>query len=84
MAGIALSLMGWAIQNVLHWQTMVFNVLCLCQMGHVLAIRSESQLFFSVGVLTNKPLIVAVLVAFSLQFVVTYPPFFNPFSKLKY
>ena len=81
MAGIALSLQGWAIANGLHWQTMVFNVLCLSQMGHVLAIRSENQSFFSSGVFSNKPLIVAVITAFLLQFLVTYTPFFQSIFK---
>jgi P-type Ca2+ transporter type 2C len=81
MAGIALCLQGWALRNGLHWQTMVFNVLCLSQMGHVLAIRSENKSFFSTGVWSNKPLIVAVTVAFFLQFVVTYFPFFQPIFK---
>lgn len=78
MAGIALSLQGWAIRNGLHWQTIVFNVLCLCQMGHVLAIRSETQSLFGVGIFSNKPLTVAVLIAFLLQFIITYVPFFHP------
>lgn len=42
MAGIALALQAWAIKNNLHWQTLVFNVVCLSQMGNLLAIRSES------------------------------------------
>lgn len=48
MAGISLSAQAWAINNNLHWQTIVFNVLCLSQMGHVLAIRSEKQSLFSI------------------------------------
>jgi Ca2+-transporting ATPase len=78
MAGITLSLQGWAIRNGLHWQTIVFNVLCLCQMGHVLAIRSEKQSLFSIGIFSNKPLIAAVIIALLLQFVITYVPFFQP------
>jgi Ca2+-transporting ATPase len=77
MAGITLSLQGWAIRNGLHWQTIVFNVLCLCQMGHVLAIRSENQSLFGIGIFSNKPLISAVLIAFLLQFIITYVPFFK-------
>lgn len=75
MAGIALAAQGWAINNGLHWQTIVFNVLCLCQMGHVLAIRSEKESLFSIGIFSNKPLIAAVSIAFLLQFVITYTPF---------
>jgi Ca2+-transporting ATPase len=47
MAGIALSAQGWAINHGLQWQTFVFDVLCMCQMGHMLAgIRSENQSLF--------------------------------------
>ncbi len=78
MAGIALSLQGWAINQGLHWQTIVFNVLCLSQLGHVLAIRSENQSLFSIGVFSNKPLIGAVLLALLLQLLITYIPFLQP------
>lgn len=78
MAAIALATQAWAIRESLHWQTMVFNVLCLSQMGHVLAIRSESQSFFASGVFSNKPLIWAVVIALILQVVVTYTPFLQP------
>lgn len=81
MAGIALSLQGWAMRNELHWQTIVFNVLCLSQMGHVLAIRSEYYSLFGIGVFSNRPLIVAVIIAFVLQFVVNYTPFLQPVFK---
>lgn len=75
MAGIALSAQAFAINNGLHWQTIVFNVLCLSQMGHVLAIRSEYKSVFAIGLFSNKPLIGAVFVAFLLQFVISYTPF---------
>jgi len=78
MAGIALVAQAWAINNGLHWQSIVFNVLCLSQMGHVLAIRSEKQSLFSAGIFSNKPLIAAVIIALLLQFVVTYVPVLQP------
>jgi Ca2+-transporting ATPase len=74
MAGIALSLQAWAIKNDLHWQTLVFNVVCLSQMGHVLAIRSETRSLFSIGIFSNKPLLGAVLLTFVLQFLITFTP----------
>jgi Ca2+-transporting ATPase len=74
MAGIALSLQAWAIKNNLHWQTLVFNVVCLSQMGHVLAIRSETRSLFSIGIFSNKPLLGAVLLTFVLQFLITFTP----------
>jgi Ca2+-transporting ATPase len=60
---------------------MAFNVLCLSQMGHVLAIRSESQSFFSMGMFSNKPLIGAVLLTLGLQLAVTYVPFLQPIFR---
>jgi len=81
MAGIALSLQGWAINHGLHWQTIVFNVLCLSQLGHAMAIRSENQSLFSIGIFSNKPLTGAVLLALLLQFVITYIPFLQPIFK---
>ncbi len=63
------------------WQTMVFTVLCLSQMGHVLAIRSERESFFKQGPLSNKPLLGAVLLTFGLQMITIYVPFLNPVFK---
>jgi len=62
-----------------HWQTMVFTVLCLSQMGHVLAIRSERDSFFRQP--ANKPLLGAVLLTFALQMATIYVPFLNPIFK---
>ena len=65
--------------NHAHWQTMVFTVLCLSQMGHVLSIRSEEDSFFRQR--TNKPLLGAVLLTFVLQMTTTYIPILNPIFK---
>ncbi len=63
------------------WQTMVFTVLCLSQMGHVLAIRSETESLFAQGVLSNKPLVGAFVITFALQMATVYIPFLNPIFK---
>jgi len=81
MAGIALSLQGWALRNDMPWQTMVFNFLCLSQMAHVLAIRSEKQSFFSIGLFSNKLLIASVTITILLQAVITYVPFLQSIFK---
>ena len=78
MAGIALSLQAWAIRNDLHWQTIVFNFLCVSQLAHVIVIRREKESLFSSGFFSNKYLILAVLIALLLQVVITYTPFFQP------
>jgi Ca2+-transporting ATPase len=78
MAFVTLAAQTWAIKNGLHWQTIVFNVLCLSQIGHVLAIRSEKRSFFSTGIFSNKMLIASVVLALVLQFVLTYTPVLHP------
>jgi len=64
-----------------HWQTMVFTVLCLSQMGHVLAVRSDRESFFKQGLFSNKPLLNAVLLTFALQMATIYIPFLHPVFK---
>ncbi|MFO8090607.1 MAG: cation-translocating P-type ATPase [Desulfatiglandaceae bacterium] len=64
-----------------HWQTMVFTVLCLSQMGHVLAVRSEQDSFLKQGGLSNKPLLGAVLLTLALQMGTIYVPVLNPIFK---
>jgi Ca2+-transporting ATPase len=64
-----------------HWQTMVFTVLSFSQMGHVLAIRSETQSLFRQGLLSNLPLLGAVALTFVLQLATIYIPALNPIFK---
>ena len=69
---------AWAIRSgSAHWQTMVFTVLTLAQMGHVLAIRSERESWFAQGALTNAPLLLAVGLTFLLQLALIYLPALN-------
>lgn len=77
MAAVALGIQAWAIAEGLHWQTMVFNVLCLSQMAHVVAIRSQHQSAFRMSLLANKPLMGSVLLTLLLQLAVTYAPFMH-------
>jgi len=82
MAGITLAVQAWAIKSGHgHWQTMVFTVLCLTQLGHVLAIRSEKESLFKIGLFSNKYLLGAVLLTFALQMATLYVPFLNPIFK---
>jgi P-type Ca2+ transporter type 2C len=62
-----------------HWQTIVFTVLCLAQMWHVLAIRSDRASLFTQGLLSNKLLLGAVLLTFILQLCTIYVPVMNKF-----
>ena len=81
MAAVTLSLQWWAISHSdSHWQTMAFTVLCFSQLGHVLAIRSESRSFFTM-MFSNKQMLVALAVTLSLQLMVIYAPFMNTVFK---
>lgn len=62
-----------------HWQTIVFTVLCLAQMWHVLAIRSDRESLFAQGIFSNKLLLGAVLLTFVLQLCTIYVPVLNTF-----
>jgi P-type Ca2+ transporter type 2C len=63
------------------WQTMLFTTLTLSQLAHVMAIRSGDESLFSVGLLSNKPLLGAVALTFVLQLVAIYTPFFQGFLE---
>ncbi|MFY9940920.1 MAG: cation-translocating P-type ATPase [Desulfobacterales bacterium] len=82
MAAVTILTQAWFIGgSQAHWQTMVFTVLCLSQMGHVLAVRSERDSFFTQGALSNKPLLAAVVLTLALQLATIYVPFLNPVFK---
>jgi Ca2+-transporting ATPase len=75
MGFVSLFTQAWSIKTEhAHWQTMVFTVLCLSQMGHVLAIRSERESLFSQGLLSNKLLLGAFALTFALQMATVYVP----------
>ena len=82
MGGASLFTQAWAINTGHgHWQTMVFTVLTLSQLGHVLAIRSERDSLFTQGLWSNRPLLLAVSFTFALQMMVIYVPWFNAIFK---
>jgi Ca2+-transporting ATPase len=81
-AGVSLFSQGWAyFSGSDHWQSMVFTVLTLSQMGHVLAIRSEQESLFTQGIFSNKLLLGAVFLTFTLQMAVLYVPVLQPIFK---
>lgn len=71
MASLVLAAQAYAIKNGMHWQTIVFNVLSLSQMGHLLAVRS-SRCFLSSGTMSNIRLITSVFFILFLQALITY------------
>ncbi len=82
MGAASIFTQAWAIHTGSgHWQTMVFTVLTLSQLGHVLAIRSERDSLFTQGVWSNRPLSVALLLTFALQMATIYVPWLHPIFK---
>jgi Ca2+-transporting ATPase len=75
MAGVTLATQAWAYRaGSEHWRTMGFTVLALSQMGHVLAIRSERESIFTLGVASNPWLLGAVVLTVVLQLGTIYVP----------
>jgi Ca2+-transporting ATPase len=79
MGLICIGTQAWAIHVAdKHWQTMVFTVLCLSQMGHSLAIRSDRESLFRIGLFSNLPLLGAIILTIVLQMGTIYLPFLQP------
>lgn len=82
MSAVTIGTQAWSLDKQLpHWQTMVFTVLSFSQLAHVMAIRSERQSLFTIGLLSNRPLLGAVALTTALQLSVTYVPFANKVFK---
>jgi Ca2+-transporting ATPase len=61
------------------WSTMVFTTLVIAQMGHALAIRSEQDSVFKIGLFSNRAMLGAVGLTAGLQLLLIYVPFLNDF-----
>jgi Ca2+-transporting ATPase len=91
LAIITIAMMAWAYnytqQNTAgglapdRWKTMVFTTLCLAQMGHALAIRSNTRLLAQLDPLSNPYILVSVVLTTILQLLLIYvEPLRNFFS----
>ncbi|HAN03798.1 MAG TPA: ATPase [Elusimicrobia bacterium] len=78
IAGVCLAAQYWGLSTGRgHWQTIVFTVLCLSQLGQALAIRSERRTLWELGLFSNRPLLGAVCLTAGLQGLVIYVPWLN-------
>jgi Ca2+-transporting ATPase len=83
-AVITIILMTWAYNHAQavtgpglspdRWKTMVFTALCIAQMGHAIAIRSNNQLTIEMNPLSNPYVLGAVVVTTILQLMLVYVP----------
>jgi len=75
---ISMTLMYWAFHeaqqsgNPERWKTMVFTTLCLAQMGHAIAVRSNTRLTLEMSPLSNPFVLVAVIITTVLQLMLIY------------
>jgi Ca2+-transporting ATPase len=60
------------------WQTMTFTTLVMSQVFFALAVRSERDSLFTIGLGTNRAMVGALLSTFLLQIAVIYIPFLRP------
>ncbi len=82
IGGLCLLTQAWALHNGSeHWQTMVFTVLTLSQLSHVMAIRSEKESLFSIGIFSNGWMTASIAITFTLQLAAIYLPVFNAIFK---
>jgi P-type Ca2+ transporter type 2C len=72
MGAIPLALGVWGAATGRPWQTMVFTSLALLQLGHAMAVRSERDSLRRLGLMTNRPLLAAVVGTVALQLGVVY------------
>lgn len=56
------------------WGTMVFTTLTISQMGHALAIRSEHDSAFKLGLFSNKAMLLAIGLTVGFQLLIIYTP----------
>lgn len=73
VVSLALGRHFWSLGQA-HWQSMLFTTLTLTQLANVLALRSERESFFTIGPLTNLPMLLAVGVTAALQVLLLYVP----------
>lgn len=84
LAGAAIFVQWWLITNgynVRTQQTAVFTTLCLVQLTNVLSVRSAYHSVITTGILSNRGIWVAVMLAVMLQLLIVYLPALHPVFK---
>lgn len=90
LAILAIALMAWSYNYTKgtpdpdRWKTMVFTTLCIAQMGHALAIRSNNRLTIELNPLSNPYVLAAVTLTTILQLLLIYVPFLRDFFNTHY
>jgi Ca2+-transporting ATPase len=78
-------LVGWLAWNPdaadPAWQTMLFTTLIFGQLALALEVRAEKKSLFSVGLFTNRAMLIAVGVGVAAHFALIYVPVFQNIFK---
>jgi len=80
MGALTIGVFAWVLStgDLVHARTMAFFTLTVLQMAHVLAIRSERDPLWKIGLLSNPQLVGAVMLTLALQVVITFSPMLQP------
>jgi Ca2+-transporting ATPase len=70
---LGIGLWQWRTGNP-HWQTMMFTTLAFAQVWQAMGGRSSSESLLRIGLLSNKPLLLLVLLVIVLQLAAIYIP----------
>jgi Ca2+-transporting ATPase len=74
MAAVCLGVLVVARDAGWPWQTMVFTTLALLQLGNAMAVRSERDSLFTIGLRSNPLLLAAVAATVAVQLALVYVP----------
>ncbi|MDJ0962448.1 MAG: cation-translocating P-type ATPase [Acidimicrobiia bacterium] len=72
MGAIPLALGIWGEANGRPWQTMIFTSLALLQLANSMAVRSEHDSVFTLGLTSNRPLLATVIATAAIQIGLIY------------
>ena len=78
VGGLSIAAQAWSHgRGDAYWQTVVFTVLTISQLFHSLAVRSDRASLWTIGLMSNLPMLGAVLLTVGLQLAVIYVPMLN-------
>ncbi|MGQ9707671.1 MAG: cation-translocating P-type ATPase [bacterium] len=80
LVSIGVGYWGWRANNP-GWQTMLFTTLTMAQLFQSLALRSQRDSLFSIGIFKNRVLVATFLLTLTLQIAVIYLPFLQAVFK---
>jgi P-type Ca2+ transporter type 2C len=70
---LAIAYYYWSLGEA-NWQTMVFTTLALSRVWMAETMRSDRDSIYRIGVLSNRPMLAAVILTIGLQLAIIYVP----------